>query len=132
MTADPTAQTPQPPTGALGSASVDSGATVTLTEGERADLRFAFIHYHSDYDEGSRAYEVVESIVAARVDAALAPVRELADAIALEIHDQWAAHNRCSDMGDLDGAHVHGNAAEVLEEVQRNLRAALDRQEQGR
>lgn len=42
----------------------------TLTEQEREALRFAFVHYHPDHDEGSRVYEVVEALVAARVAAA--------------------------------------------------------------
>lgn len=45
---------------------------VGLDEQDRADLRFAFAHWHPDHDEGSRAYEVVERIVAERVDTCVA------------------------------------------------------------
>lgn len=38
-----------------------------LTDDEREALRFAFIHYRAEYDEGSNAYTVVERIVAAHL-----------------------------------------------------------------
>lgn len=38
-----------------------------LTDEDRQALRFALAHYSREYDEGSRAYEVVEGIVASKV-----------------------------------------------------------------
>lgn len=40
-----------------------------LTDEERERLHFALVHYHPDYDEGSRAYEVVADLIAARTAA---------------------------------------------------------------
>jgi hypothetical protein len=46
---------------------------IELTEAEREALRFAFVHYHPKHDEGSRAYEVVEAIIAARLESVEPP-----------------------------------------------------------
>ncbi len=87
---------------------------VELTDQEREALRFAFVHYHPDHDEGSRAYEVVEALVAARV----AEERERANAAVERSFDH--AYDYGFDDSEWGEGYRHRDR-----QVRRALRAAL-------
>lgn len=100
---------------------------VTLTEAEKQVLRLA--HWPVEppsSDNQHAAHYRMEAAAEQIVTARLAPIRALADEVKRRAVEEWNLHSECADLGDEHRADQAGAAAEVLDEVSRALRAALD------
>jgi hypothetical protein len=83
----------------------------TLSEAEREAVRFAVAHWHPNHDEGSRLYEVVESIVAARVEAALVEREEV---VSFPVGKGWPTPNNCLRVADALDAMTPARYGDIL------------------